>query len=414
MAAEAASPYDLGMVEQSNLRAEASIAAIHGDLVRDYGSYLRTYARLPRVENPPARMWRDWVFFGALGCGAVAELVFRTDLPTQPFPFLLTLALIHTVLFRRTHAFAAATITLISYNVVEAVSLVLNDRQSLDIYTSAFVLVLVYCVYRWASGREGLLFAGLLVIAWTLSFFSVENTLGEVFGGAVFLMFPILLGLEFRFLQQWRAAQLERVKEAEREMIARELHDTVAHHVSAIAIQAQAGLAASKSSPEAATKALQTVEEQAAQTLTEMRTMVGTLRGGPAELAPRAGIRDIESLNRQVRGPALSVHLAGDVDDLRPSVDAALYRLAQESITNASRHARNVTEVVVEINAGDDNVVMTVSDDGDRINAGDVASGYGLLGMAERAKLLGGSLTAGPGPQRGWNVNATIPRQART
>lgn len=404
--------YDLDMAKRSNPLAEASIAAMHGHLLRDYGSYLRTYAQLPRVEDPPPRNWRDWVFFGLLVIAALAELVFRNDLPAQPLPFLLTLALIPTVLFRRAHAFAVGAIALIGYNAAEVVSLVVDDRQSLDIYTSGFLLVLVYCVYRWASGREGLIMAGLLFLAWLLSFFSVENTIGEVFGGAIFLMFPIVLGLEFRFLQQWRTAQLERVKEAEREMIARELHDTVAHHVSAIAIQAQAGLAASKRSPEAATQALQTVEEQAAQTLAEMRTMVGTLRGGPAELAPQAGIRDIESLNGQPTGPSISVRLAGDLESLRPSVDAALYRLAQESITNATRHARNATEVVVDIDADDEQIVMTVSDDGDRISAADVSAGYGLLGMAERAKLLGGSLTAGPAPTRGWTVNATIPRQA--
>jgi len=255
---------------------------------------------------------------------------------------------------------------------------------------------------------------GLMFAAWIVSFFSADNSPGDIIGGGIFLLFPPLLGFEIRFYSRWREQQIEQAKTSEREMIARELHDTVAHHVSAIAIQAQAGLAVAKTKPDAAITALEVVEEQAARTLNEMRSMVGTLREGDAvELAPQSGVNDIARLDQTSHeGPEVKVELNGDLSALRPSVDAALYRLAQESITNATRHAHNATLVRVCIDGDDDAIQLTVTDDGDRVSGLEGQNGYGILGMAERAKLLGGSLSAGPGPRRGWMVSATIPREA--
>ena len=103
--------------------------------------------------------------------------------------------------------------------------------------------------------------------------------------------------------------------------------------------------------------------------------------------------------------------LSGDLDGLRPSVAAALYRLAQESVTNAVRHARHATVIQVTVHGEDDSVRLTVGDDGE---AGTFdprsSSGFGLIGMAERAKLLGGTLEAGPNRNRGWTVRAVLPR----
>lgn len=248
--------------------------------------------------------------------------------------------------------------------------------------------------------------------AWVVSFFSTENTVGDIIGGGIILLFAPLLALEIRFYSRWREQQIEQAKAGEREVIARELHDTVAHHVSAIAIQAQAGLTVAKTSPEAAITALEIVEEQAARTLDEMRSMVGSLRDAEtASMAPQPGVQDIARLDDTSReAPHVTVELTGDLTDLRPSVDAALYRVAQESITNATRHARNAKTVTVHVDGNDESIHLTVSDDGERVSTADGHNGYGLLGMAERAKLLGGSFTAGPGARRGWVVSATIPR----
>jgi signal transduction histidine kinase len=119
----------------------------------------------------------------------------------------------------------------------------------------------------------------------------------------------------------------------------------------------------------------------------------------------------IERLARDAaHGPRVVVELTGDLDELRPSVGAAMYRLAQESITNALRHARHATRIDVCVAGERDCVRLTVRDDGDASSAGRSSSGYGLVGMTERATRLGGSLEAGPAPGKGWTVSAVLPR----
>jgi signal transduction histidine kinase len=187
----------------------------------------------------------------------------------------------------------------------------------------------------------------------------------------------------------------------------------VAHHVSAIAIQAQAGRTVAGSDPAAATRALDIIEGEASRTLAEMRTMVGVLRRGEAaDMAPQPGVADIARLATESGVPRVRVEISGDLGQLRPSVDAAMYRLAQESITNARRHARNATTISVQVSGDKSSIRLTVHDDGEKPIPVDDTIGFGLAGMAERAKLLGGSFTAGPHPSRGWHVEAVVPRTA--
>jgi signal transduction histidine kinase len=200
--------------------------------------------------------------------------------------------------------------------------------------------------------------------------------------------------------------ELDQATLLERERLARDLHDTVAHHVSAMAIRAQAGLAVAQSQPEAATEALRLIEAEASRALTEMRTMVRVLRQ-PAELTPLPRVADLPELSSPT-GPRVDVEILGDVDDLPPSVGATIYRLAQEAVTNARRHAKHATRIEVRVAADDTSVRLRVRDDGDAGPPG--ASGYGLIGMAERAGLLGGTCEAGPNPGRGWTVTAVLPR----
>ena len=226
----------------------------------------------------------------------------------------------------------------------------------------------------------------------------------------VFLLFPAALGASVRYRSTARLREIDQVKLREREQLARELHDTVAHHVSAIAIQAQAGQTVAPAHPEAAVRALEVIEEAASRTLAEMRSMVGVLRDDEEpDLAPQRGVADIERLARDAaHGPRVDVELSGDLDELRPSVGAAMYRLAQESITNAMRHARHATRIDVSVAGEDDWVRLTVRDDGEA-KTGGPGPGYGLVGMSERATLLGGTLEAGPSPE-GWTVSAVLPR----
>jgi signal transduction histidine kinase len=201
---------------------------------------------------------------------------------------------------------------------------------------------------------------------------------------------------------------------SERQRIARELHDSVAHHGSGIAIQAKAAQAVAATDPAAAARAMATVEAQASRTLTEMRAMVGALREDdePGPVAQR-GVDDIVRLaGAGYAGPRVQVDLAGDLDALNRSTEAGLFRIAQESITNARRHARNASRIAVRIVSAGDEVELTIADDGDPIPASThTGVGYGLAGMSERAALLGGTFEAGPGPRRGWITRAVLPRR---
>ena len=166
-----------------------------------------------------------------------------------------------------------------------------------------------------------------------------------MFGGVV-LLFPAVLGASVRYRSGSRLREIDQVRLREREQLARGLHDTVAHHVSAIAIQAQAGRTLAASEPSAAVNALEIIEEAASRTLTEMRDLVGALRRADEipDLEPQRGLADLERLALGTgQGPRVDVELSGDLDGLRPMVEAAIYRLVQESITNAVRHARTAT-----------------------------------------------------------------------
>ena len=158
-------------------------------------------------------------------------------------------------------------------------------------------------------------------------------------------------------------------------MLARELHDTVAHHVSAIAIRAQAGRVVGATDPAGALDALAVIEREASRTLAEMRGIVGALRADDdVELAPQPGIADLDRLARNTSGVAVEVEFHGDIGDVRPSVDTAVYRLVQESITNANRHSRNASMICVRIDSEPDAVRLRIHDDGDPVGSRPLAS----------------------------------------
>lgn len=245
------------------------------------------------------------------------------------------------------------------------------------------------------------------------------DPLGDLLGGALVVLLSSAIGFAVRYSGELRAEEVAALRSRERAELARELHDTVAHHVSAIAVQAQAGRVVAATRPDGAVEALGVIEEEATRALEEMRSMVGALRQGgraeQADLRPQQGIRDLHRLARPggPGGPRVAVTVAAGLDAVRPSVDAACYRLGQEAVTNALRHARHASEVLVRVDGDDEAVRITVVDDG-RVGGAPTTSpsGFGLVGMAERTKLLGGTFDAGPRPGGGWAVTATLPRRA--
>jgi signal transduction histidine kinase len=252
-----------------------------------------------------------------------------------------------------------------------------------------------------------------VILLWlSITMVAESTSLAETVAGYAFFLFAAALGAATRFRARIRTRDIDQAKAREREQLARELHDTVAHHVSGIAIQAQAGRAVAAAHPERAVEALATIEDAATRTLTELRAIVGVLRvPQDTEFAPQPGMAEVEQLatHGQTR-PCVEVTLSGELDDLSPAVGSAIYRLAQESITNARRHARHATRVAVAVTGDTDQVRLTVVDDGSTSTTGRAPAGYGLVGMRERATLLGGTFHAGPTAGPGWRVEAILPR----
>ena len=369
----------------------------------------------PRVPDAPKQLWWDWVLVATLVVLAAIETVAREDVVWRPVNLILIVAVAPMLLWRRTHPLAMVAIAFSLFAVVDLAAIVIGVTWEGPEPTALVLLLFPYALFRWGSGREATI--GLAFVLFPVVVGAAVAPVGEVVGGALILLFVAALGAAFRYRSSARLHGRDQAKLREREQLARELHDTVAHHVSAIAIQAQAGRTVAESRPEAVLDALVVVEKEASRALAEMRTIVGALRRGEqSDLAPQPGVADIQRLARNNGNPPrVDVTLTGDLADLPPSLDAALYRLAQESVTNALRHARHATHVQVVVTGDVDSVRLTVWDDGDaRPAAAGSSSGLGLLGMAERARLLGGTLEAGPGREEGWTVVAELPRRGAT
>jgi signal transduction histidine kinase len=229
------------------------------------------------------------------------------------------------------------------------------------------------------------------------------------------------VGAKFREVDEARerAARAEREREDrarlavadERARIARELHDVVGHSVSVMTVQASAVRRLVGPEQEKIREALLVVEQTGREALAEMRRMVGVLRhpdAAPA-LAPQPSLESLDRLVEQTREAGLPVELRieGEPLQLSTSVDLTAYRLVQEGLTNALKHAKaGRAEVLVRY--GDGHVELMVSDDGCGAGSGD-GGGHGLVGMRERVSVYGGELEAGPQPEGGFRLRVRLP-----
>lgn len=365
----------------------------------------------PRPPHPPARVWRDWVLIAVLIPAAVLEGVLSPDVPWRVLTIVVTVGLLLTLLWRRTRPLLMVAIAFGSTTIVSLITG--TDTPTLDV--QAFVLLLVYALFRWGSGRAMVLGGAIILGRLALYYATEPVTVEDVIGSLAVLFAVSAIGVAVRYRGRARARELDQVKLVERERLARDLHDTVAHHVSAMAVRAQAGLVTAEAQPSAATDALRDIETEAGRALAEMRALVRVLRTNETDaLTPGPRIADLAQLAGPSRGgPTVDVELIGDLEGLSPPVSAAVYRLAQEAVTNARRHARRATRIAVSVAADTQTVQLRVNDDGE-IPSGrsPTLAGYGLTGMVERAELLGGACQAGPDPVKGWTVTAVLPRVA--
>jgi signal transduction histidine kinase len=378
---------------------------------------LRSLWAEPRPTNAPDRGPRDWALVAVFMCWSLVEVVLRQamwtdrDLAPRPLLLLYVLAVLGPLLWRRTHPLLAVAVSFGTLTILDSVR-ILTGSQGAPLSSNSAALILAYALFRWGSGREAASGLGVILVWLPITHVADHMSLWARVADYAFFLFAAALGAAIRYRQKVRIRDIDQAKAREREQLARELHDTVAHHVSGIAIQAQAGRAIAASHPERAIEALAIIEEAATRTLNELRAIVGVLRASQGtEFAPQRGVAEVEQLatDGQTR-PCVEVTLSGEFDDLSPAVGAAIYRLAQESITNARRHARHATQVTVAVTGDADRIRLTIDDDGSAGAGGRGPAGYGLVGMRERASLLGGTFHAGPTAGRGWRVEAVLPR----
>jgi signal transduction histidine kinase len=217
-------------------------------------------------------------------------------------------------------------------------------------------------------------------------------------------------------LERLRAVEAQRVVAQERTRVARELHDVVAHHLTAVIIRAQAADRVRETRPEVASESIGWIADTAKEALTAMRGTVRMLRadGDSADLSPEPTLVDLRSIAARVGEAGLDIELRmpEPLPDLEPQVELAAVRIAQEALTNAMRHA-GARRAVVTLRCAPDGVVVDVDDDG---TSGPPSArrrdGNGLVGMQERAAACGGRLRIGTSPLGGWRIHAWLPTQA--
>jgi signal transduction histidine kinase len=296
------------------------------------------------------------------------------------------------------------------------------------------LIVALYAVAAHGERRQSLrwLAATLVGIAFVLASYTLRNdqslaVVDVVSNGVVFVTAWALgdgmrsrrirvaaLEEQAEALERQRAGDARRAVNIERGRIARELHDVVAHHVSVMVIQAGAARRVIDANPGQAAEALASIETVGRQALDELRRVLGVLRAVPEVAdgngrAPQPGLVGVDGLADQVReaGLAVDVRVEGEARPLPVGVDVSAYRIVQEALTNALKHA-GPAKATVTVRYGDDDVELEVVDDGRGASSTD-GGGHGLLGMRERVELFGGDLRAGPRVGGGYAVRARLP-----
>ena len=209
---------------------------------------LRALWAEPRPTNAPDRGPWDWALVAALVGWSVVEvvlrqnLVLRQDLAPGPLLLLTTVAVLGPLLWRRTHPFVAVVVSFGTLTIVDSVRILTGSHGALLDSISA-ALILAYALFRWGSGREAASGLGVILVWLPITHVADHMSLWARVAGYGFFLFAAALGAAIRYRERIRIRDIDQAKAREREQLARELHDTVAHHVSGIAIQAQAGRA---------------------------------------------------------------------------------------------------------------------------------------------------------------------------
>ena len=382
---------------------------------------MKTFLRLAR------RYWFDALILVALGLGLFGAVASQgmADGPTGPlwFDLLAVVAIVTPLFFRRRFPFGAP----VAVGAAVGLTAFVDER----LVPKDFIPFLAGCAAVFLVGllrERRLAIAGIVLAIGVEALVAYQDPLKNLSAFiATCIVFGLIWTVAFALGRKFeeadeakkRAARAEREREErartavteERARIARELHDVVGHSVSVMTVQASAVRRLLRPEQEREREALLIVERTGREALAEMRRMVGVLRRpeeGPA-LAPQPSLEHVERLVEQAREAGLSVELRveGDPQPLPAGVDLTAYRLVQEGLTNALKHAQAERAQVV-VRYGDGDLEVTVSDDGRGDGSGD-GGGQGLVGMRERVAVYGGELEAGPQEEGGYRLRAKLP-----
>jgi len=228
-------------------------------------------------------------------------------------------------------------------------------------------------------------------------------------------------GVYLRTIASARQRAVDAVRAEQRAEFARDLHDFIAHHVTGIVVQAQGARFIAEQDPKRVLLALEQIENAGAETMASMRRMVGVLRDPQARpgapLAPIAGVPELAALVEQYTaagGPLARLHVDGEVHGLPVEVSTSAYRVVMEALTNIRQHADGARVADVWVRRTPEWLLVRIANDGapPRTGLPRERQGYGLVGLTERVRAVGGRITAGPGIDGGWVVDAALPLAA--
>ncbi len=285
----------------------------------------------------------------------------------------------------------------------------------LSLAAAAFLVAARVPVRRWLR----VVVAGTLAVCAALVVRAVANydnerSLWQLFGVLAVTAAGAAIGTLTRSRAQAATERVHAAATQEQLHMAQELHDGVGHGLAVIAMQAGVGLHVLDRDPAAARTALEAIRDSARESLDALRAELAQVSGAqvsgePAPRRPRQGVADLDALVDRVRTAGLSVELTGSPGELSEPVDAVVYGVVQEGLTNVLRHAA-ATSVAVRLDRSPGRVTVSVEDDGQGSRRpGGHDEGMGLRGMRDRVQALGGELTAGPRPTGGFVVRAVLP-----
>jgi len=397
------------------------------DAARKFAATFVTDTTNPPAPRPRWLLWRgrfDLVEIAdaitALICFGSADSSLQNDYARAHLPHstgvLLLLALfVGAPLVLRTRfpliAWAGSALSIIWTHFVVPVSGPGFLPASVFVYGMCLYAVTVRC-------RPRIVVAAALVTVVGAGALKPTSTIAVIFLATI----PLLLG---GLIRQWRSGERrlaeqerrhsgERALLEERQRIARELHDVVAHHMSVIAIQAEAAPYKTDDPPPELVESFGDIRASALAGLTELRRVLGVLRDGGRNTAPQPGLGELDVLLDSARNGGVSVTAtrSGDPMELPEGVDLSAYRIVQEALSNAMRHAPG-SHVQVHVGYHPDGLALDVRNDqgqaGPNHTGHTAGGGHGIIGMRERATMLGGSLDAGPTEDGGFLVTAVLP-----